>query len=440
MLELSLYSGYVLTSILSLLIGAVFMALQNVEDKAFLAKLFFAFLLIGILITPLYYEWLVATGYEGFSFADDKQYDARGWAVARQWLSGRSSAGFDFANNGYFYFTAFIYYIFGRNTLVARVFNVLASAICIVFVYKTALYYFGNKVAKRAALLMVLMPSFMYWAINHFKDPFVVLATCMIICMGSALITQQKLTIVQSITFVFAFLMLYMIRYTAAVFLALIIFGYFYLVCIKQFSIGRFVFVTSFLFIILFGIRSLTGQTSSEIQDQFKERFNLSAKMTIASGKEKEATTEQMVSFAKINSYREMYKLPVSCLVALVLPYPPLPYVFLDRVKLPHKILIALNFIFVCFLSYIFAGWFYLLQHDTRKAFLLYFIVLFYVIVIAISYLGVLRYKEQWLPLYAILAAVGIEHKQNYKLFIWTFNAFIIFIGPAVYLVLKSIN
>jgi len=438
MWDLGLYSGYILACCINFFLGLIFIIFLKLEDKRYLAKLFFCSLILQLILIPLYYVWLDAYGYDGFSFVDDSKYDYDGYRVARAWLSGLHFAEFRAANNGFYYFTAFVYYIFGQNTLMVRAFNALAGSLCIFFVYKTAQCHFNNTVARRAAFITAFFPVLIFWCINHFKDAILMLATIITLYLGSTLIVKKKLGITQCIGLIFSFIAIYTFRYAIAVPLFGFVFMYFYFCCLKDISILRFVLVSLLIGFILFGILRVTGEGTYDIMQKFQSTTERVSARTIESGKKVEGTTAHLTSFAAIRSYRELYKFPFAFATFMTIPYPPIPRIF--TAGLPSQVYYVATFLFVCILSYIVVGWYYIFRHKTHDAFLLYFIPFIFISAAAVTNLGVLRYRAQWLPVFALLAAIGMEHRKDYKIFIYVFNIFIIIIAPVIYWILKSLT
>jgi len=438
MFELSLYGGYSLSVFLVLVAGLLFIAIVDVEDKSYLAKLFFLFLIVGIILVPLFYQWMVAAGLDGYAFSDDRTYDEWSAEVARAWHQKRKHVGFGGDNQGYLKFTAYLYYIFGQNTLMARVTNIFFSAVCIIFVYKLARLYLSRTIAKRAALITALMPTFMFWSINHFKEPLTILSTLLTVYAGSWLTVGKKITAQKVILFVAAATVLYTLRFSAALMLVMIFFGYYYLMSITNISFLRLILGALLFAALLISVDRLTGEDTEDVTVKFEEKVGRSEGSSIGLHRDIEGSTEAIMSYAKIGSYRQLYKLPLGICFTMIIPYPPFPKIFDRRMRLPSRVLYGVNFIFVCMLAYVCIGFFHLLRRETLSSLLLYFTPFFFIMTIAIAHPGILRYRDQWIPFFALLAAIGMEHRKNHPVFILLFNIVVIIIAPVGYWILKA--
>lgn len=438
MLDLGLFSGFSLACFLICIFSIIFIAFQKVEDKGYLAKLFFISLVLKFAFTLVYYNWLISTGGDGFAFSDDRNYDFYGWRVAQFWLEGRFYKGHSTGNIGFRYLTTYLYFIFGQNTLIVRALNSLATSIAVFFVYKTVRLYFDRSSAKRAALIMAFFPNAFYWSMNHFKDSISTLMTFIVVYLGLILILKKKLTLNQAIFLVLSMTTLYIFRYAIAVPLFIIIFIFFYISSIKKGIIYRFIIVPVIIILLLLGINKTTGKSPSDIIDTFQKKIERSKTKSVEAEQGVEATTAHIISFAAIRSYREIYKLPLAMSFVMIVPYPPIPKIFL--VRLTNKIFLVCNFFYVCLLAYILVGWYYLFKHKKKETFLLYIIPLIFIGMISVVHLGVLRYRDTFIPFFAIFAAMGIEHKKDYRKFIYLFNSFILIIGPIGYWIIKAIQ
>jgi hypothetical protein len=124
----------------------------------------------------------------------------------------------------------------------------------------------------------------------------------------------------------------------------------------------------------------------------------------------------------------------------MIMPYPPFPALFKADVKISDKIMYVHVFLYIIILSYILVGGFYLFKNYKSTGFLIYFIPVFIIAITAWSSMGIVRYREQCIPYFALLAAVGIEQRKTYGAFIKIFNIFILLIAPIGYWVIKTIK
>jgi 4-amino-4-deoxy-L-arabinose transferase-like glycosyltransferase len=151
------------------------MVLGIKDDRKFLLRLFFAGLLVRMLVGTLIYVFHLQEFFGG----DALTYDFFGDALLRTWngekyyqsmvdlfTGGGASSGW-----GMLYIVAAIYKVIGRNMLATQYVNAVLGAATAPITYLIALEIFPNKrMARTCALLSAFFPSMVLWSAQGLKD------------------------------------------------------------------------------------------------------------------------------------------------------------------------------------------------------------------------------------------------------------------------------
>lgn len=145
------------------------------SDRKFLLRLFFAGLMVRIIVGTLIYFFHVQEFFGG----DAITYDYFGSALLRTWngdkyyqsmvdlfTGGGTSSGW-----GMIYMVAAIYKVIGQNLLATQYVNAVVGAATAPITYLIALEIFPNKrMARACALLSAFFPSMVLWSAQGLKD------------------------------------------------------------------------------------------------------------------------------------------------------------------------------------------------------------------------------------------------------------------------------
>src|SRR5713226_8649639 len=152
-----------------------FMIFRIREDRKFLLRLFFAGILVRILVGTLIYVFHLQEFFGGDAFTYDFFGDAllRTWAgekyyhtMVDMFTGGGRSSGW-----GMIYMVAAIYKVIGRNMLAIQYVNSVLGAATVPVVYLIGIEIFPNKrMARACALLSAFFPSLVLWSAQGLKD------------------------------------------------------------------------------------------------------------------------------------------------------------------------------------------------------------------------------------------------------------------------------
>ena len=103
---------------------------------------------------------------EGFAhlfWGDSGLYDTMGASVAEAWSYGGTTHTWlttleGRVNNGFIYFVAAVYYVFGRNTLLMQLINGVIGALTSIAVLELGLLLYDRRTAFRAMLFAAFFP------------------------------------------------------------------------------------------------------------------------------------------------------------------------------------------------------------------------------------------------------------------------------------------
>jgi 4-amino-4-deoxy-L-arabinose transferase-like glycosyltransferase len=175
-----------LVAMSSLLLVSIFRRFAG--EKQFVTWIFFLALAVRLLFGLVVHTFDL----RGFFGGDALTYDFRGGALLAQWI-GESrildpEIQFTLLTTGpgwgMYYVVAAIYGIFGRNILAAQSFCAVIGAATAPMVYFCSLKVFQNtRVAKTAAVLVALFPSFIIWSGQLLKDGLIIFLLVLAITM-----------------------------------------------------------------------------------------------------------------------------------------------------------------------------------------------------------------------------------------------------------------
>ena len=165
------------TMVVALLFGGALYLLgargvaATASDRVFEVRLFmvgfiarFAFtaiLLIALGIAEM-------PGLEGGS--DYLFYDSMSWRLAEEWRAGRLVLAVPDTDPGFFYMVAGVYAITGHHLIAPLLLNALFGAVTAVLVFRIGLMLFDRRTAAIAGVLAALLPTLLFWSSVLYKD------------------------------------------------------------------------------------------------------------------------------------------------------------------------------------------------------------------------------------------------------------------------------
>ncbi len=140
------------------------------------------------------YLWIyhTETSFTLLFWGDSQTYDFFGAAVAEAWSHGGWTHSWantveGGVNQGFIYFVAVIYYVFGRNVLLVQFLNGVIGALTPVVIFEIGLVLYDRRVATTAMLFTAFFPQMIFWSSALYKDPTVML------CIAANILAVFKL-------------------------------------------------------------------------------------------------------------------------------------------------------------------------------------------------------------------------------------------------------
>jgi len=131
----------------------------------------FVIRLIWVVFSYFFFEYHTGSPFE-FNAGDSLTYHGAGKSILYHGFLNLDSAlwGLGMSDRGYPVFIGIIYFIFGDNLIVPRLFNAFIGAFSAVLVYRLAKRSFGDAVGRLAGIMFMLMPNLIYYCGVHLKE------------------------------------------------------------------------------------------------------------------------------------------------------------------------------------------------------------------------------------------------------------------------------
>ncbi len=202
--------------VLALSTVAILIFRRQSEEKEFITTVFLGALLIRLAFGIFVHAYNLRDFFGG----DSLTYDFNGWKLVEFWTGNISAddillqralatSGPGWGMN---YLVGGIYFIVGRNIFAAQSFCAVFGAATAPMVYFCAVKMFSNKrVAKIAAILTALFPSFIIWSSQLLKDGLIVFM--LVLAMTMVLHLQEKFNYAALLLLVFCLFGIFALRF-----------------------------------------------------------------------------------------------------------------------------------------------------------------------------------------------------------------------------------
>lgn len=421
----------ILSSLASLFVCFVlvlgFYAFRRPDERRYLLPLALLAFSVKCLLVVTYFYLLVWYGEEGFAYKDARGHHDRGAIMAIEIKEGlpRDSLGWKAKDTGYYVLTAVMYIVFGENPLVPRFFNCLFASMTLLYIFRMAFIYYGERVARLATLLVAIFPWETMIFINHRKDAVIQLLAMMILYrmimvlrggfgsvpnmawMIAGLIAIEPLRgdMLPFFFATFAICYAFQQRNMAQAVVSLAIGG---IASIIVILVAREGFVTSVL------------DTTQTLQHHLEGSASRIDRMAGGGG---------LVAFARMDSIFDIYKLPLATFLITILPFPP--SIRFDH-YLPSLIGSWAQLFTLAFYPHMIVGLRSLILGGdlrNRLPIVVYPILVF--VLVGATHLGLLRYRCIAYPLIMIWAADGWYRGASFPLKVGVYGLFA-FLGLVV--------
>ncbi|HDK27508.1 MAG: hypothetical protein B5M53_06640 [Candidatus Cloacimonas sp. 4484_209] len=430
--------------ILSALVGVIVVTLvaRGSQEKGFLLKIFLGSFFSRVFVAIVLYALLLALGGDGFVFSDDRQYDLMAWGMAKAWRQGQQYFGpsLAYANPGYNYMNALIYFIFGHNTLASRIVNCLLGSLMIIYIYQISKYFFGQTVAKIASLLTAFFPLLILWSAVQFKDTIV--AFLIIFIINSLLKFQQKKSALSTLGIILGLPIL--LTFRKAIFGPLLFFIIIYLIYLyssRRINFRQIVFGLMFLILTGFILQRMgygflglkTYEKGYNIIEEMRECYRI---------QETAAPGSFVYTIWRHDPSTEPYYIPISFMFVLLNPFPPWQLRAWDFHHFFQNLLTVANTAWLFFLMpCCFYGIYYSIRNRIRDSFLLYSVWFSILFGYALAFAGgSCRQMVQSMPISMIFSAVGVLEYKKWRQAFWLYIFCFLGGGSFLYIYLKYLG
>ena len=417
---LSSIVGFAIT--LFFLLG--FYMVRKREERGWLMGLALGAFLLKAILVPIYFKWLVSVGGFGFAHLDAGgiHFSAIQMANEIDYDTPRGFGGWAALDPGFYIITAYVYRIFGPNTLIIRFFLVMCVSISLVYIYRITRLYFDEKTARTAAVLQAFLPLPILLSLNHRKDPLIQLIALFIFYHAVRVFRQEP-------------------GWQRAT--AMVVVGLFAMYPLRSGMILPFLAVMVLCFVLAnrnllqgigLSILTIIGLIISQVTATEDSRINLGR--YLARAESKLDTSAQLseegsglVRLLRVTGPTDIYKVPFAAIAYLILPFPP----NFDRG--PQSMLESLlNLVSIFLLPHLLIGaWSMIRGPDWRLQLPLLIFPIFFLLLLGAVHVGLLRYKQLFYPICLIWTAVGWQRGTSF-LFKFSIYGILGLFGAAVYL------
>lgn len=375
----------------------VFYLVRRGEERGWLMGLAISSFLLKAILVPLYFMWLVSIGEEGFAYFDARNLHSEGIHISEGITMGveRDLQRWYALDPGPYWLTAYMYILFGPNTLVFRFFLIMCVSWSLLYVYRITRLYFDEQTARLAAGLQAFVPVPILLSLNHRKDPIVQLIVLFTFYHAIRLFRQDAGWPRSIVPVGLGLVTLYPFRSGMVLpFVGVM------LICfvLANRNLVQGTLLTVVTMIALVGVQ-LAGPEDSRISfEAFSERTEgklaISADLSGAGG---------LVRLLRVTGPLDIYKVPFAAGVYLILPFPPVLSVY--EVTALSSIL---NLVGLFLLPHMLLGaWSLIRGPNWRLKLPLLVFPLAFLLLLGAVHLGSVRYKQIFYPVCLIWAAIG---------------------------------
>ncbi len=387
----------ILGFVVALLILIVFYLPRKPEERRWLMGVAITAFLLKAILVPVYFQWLVWLGDGGFAYVDARghHYQALDIVEEYEYDLPHESIGWSATDPGFYVLTAYVYMLFGPNTLVIRFLLVMCVSAAMLYVYRIARLNFEEKTARLAAGIYGFLPAPILLSLNHRKDPLVQLIVLFMFYHAVRVFRQEPGWQRSTVLGLLGLIAVYPFRSGLILpFIGVMV------VCfvLANRSIVQGVALT---LVTVFGLVII----QVAVPDDAKINLDTYANRTEG----KLATSADLsdrggiVRLLRVTGPLDVYKIPFAAAAYLVLPFPP------TVARYPVSVLNSfLHLVSLFLLPHMLLGaWSLIRGPNWRLQLPLLIFPIIFLLVLGAVHVGVLRYREIFYPICLIWAAIG---------------------------------
>ena len=297
-----------------------------------------------------------------------------------------------YSDTGFFFYLSVVYFLFFQSILIPRILNAFYSSICLLLVYKLANRNFGEKVARTAAILAMLLPNLIYYNGLHLKETLMLLILISFMERADFILRTNKISFINIIWLVLLGLSLFLFRTVLGVS------AFFAFFCALLFSGVNKVKISSRMFVgivsALLVIIALSQKVIIEVIENWQDK-----------------ATNQTTSFqdlGKVNKFAVLGSFAVFAPIILITPLPTMVNISTQANQMMLNGAYFTRNVYAFFV--IFALISIVKQKQIKKNLLIISFVFIYLTIIAMSGFALSeRFHLPAVPFLLILASYGIN-------------------------------
>ena len=363
-------------------------------DRPFLRSVLLAGILIRVGLALLVHDQLTP----GFFAPDQITFQDVGWRTLR-FLQGEGARPEQIARGvevGYFYWNAFLFWIFGSAPLAPKLVNCFLGAWTGLVAYRIGGELVGRGGARTSALLVTFFPSLVLWSTQNLRDPAVLLILGLILL--NALQLRLRFSFSKVVTTAVLLAALTLLRDYMAVMVTFALVASF-LISPGQRLVINLALGATFFALAVFAYQRL-GLTSEMLDSASFEMLNAQRQNLAAGG------TAFQPDVDISTPLRGLQYLPVGITFFLFAPFPWQLGSLLSLLTLPEMVVW-----YLLFPAVIAGAWFLLKERFNRVEPILLFVVITTLIYALVQGNAgtAYRHRAQVVAFLLIFASVGIE-------------------------------
>ena len=383
--------------ILILALFGLYISSRISSETNYLRRLFLSNFLLRVCLV-LFLAVKIVPVFRRHIMGDELNYDRIAHLIAQAWQEGYNP-GIRGPAPGFIYFSASIYFLFGYNPTIVKIFNSFIGALIPIFVYIIAKHAYGEgKIAKTAATLVSLLPSLLIYSITQLKEIHVIFILTFVI--GGLMELRRKFSIVLLIAIALVYIDLMFLRfyYCFPLLISAIIYM---IICYSPQDRIKGVLYGALLLLLVgltmdrlgYSLFGLAKQLSTIIQYKYD-------------------APDSNILYPVFSRFGRIALLPISTSYSLLMPNPLWlffnPYYKIQPISWLFLIDSIVWYILIPFSAY---GFFSSLKNRNNEKLLLCLLSFSIICLSAISGQGLItagRHKDSVMPFFMIFAGVGI--------------------------------
>jgi len=320
------------------------------------------------------------------------------------------------ADYGYPTYVGFIYYLFGKETLIVRLVSILFSSFTVLMIYLLARNIYNEAIGRFAGIIAMVIPVMLWFDTMGVKESLMTFIIVLCLYIESEIIQSRKIHIFKILLLLTSIFILFYFRLFLVGLLSLVT-AIFFLLNLSNRKISRATVLVAFLVIVI-ALYSIFIETNAF--DEFK----------VLMVKSQTQMEDDLIasSVSRGVSFQKSLVIPFIFLGAIITPFPSLFYFNPDQLTMVSHFFNEL--VRNCLYFFAFLGIWISYKKYFKKSSLIILYTFGYILVLAVANKSFQdRFQFPAFPGMLILISLGfVEGKKYFKY--WTLYLFVI--GAAI--------